>query len=87
VAKRARAPYFTAVTLLSLVLDASSLVLLLYVLCSWIHLPPDHPLSCVTSALTEPALAPIRRVLPSGGGIDFSPMLVLFALHLVKRLL
>lgn len=27
--------------------------------------------------LTEPVLAPIRRVLPTPGGVDFSPMVVL----------
>jgi len=73
--------------MLSLLFDAYSLVLLVSVVCSWINLPPDHPVVQVTSRLTEPVLAPIRRVLPSVGGIDFSPMLVLFALRLARGLL
>ena len=64
-------------SLLSLAFDAYSLVVLVSVICSWIHLPPDHPVVRVTSQLTEPLLAPIRRVLPSAGGLDFSPMLLL----------
>ena len=32
----------------------------------------------VLMALTEPLLAPIRRVLPSTGGLDFSPIILLF---------
>jgi YggT family protein len=37
--------------------------------------------------LTEPALAPIRRALPSIGGLDFSPMVLLLALQVLKQLL
>jgi YggT family protein len=49
-------------------------------------LPQDHPLVRLTSALTEPLLAPIRRVLPSVGGLDFSPLVLLFGLRLLERL-
>jgi uncharacterized protein YggT (Ycf19 family) len=31
-------------------------------------------------------LAPMRRVVPSFGGLDFSPMLLLLALRLLQRL-
>ena len=31
--------------------------------------------------MTEPVLAPIRRVLPPMGGLDLSPMLLLIALR------
>ena len=73
-------------TLLSLAVDAYSFVVLLSVLCSWLNLPPDHPVLKLTGRLVDPVLARIRRVLPSTSGIDFSPMLLLFALRLVKRL-
>jgi YggT family protein len=72
--------------MLSLILNAYSLVVLLAVIASWLKLSPDHPLVRVTGALTEPVLAPIRRVLPSLGGLDFSPMLLLFALRLAQRI-
>jgi YggT family protein len=73
--------------MLSLVFDAYSLVVLASVVCSWINLPPDHPVVQVTRRLTEPLLAPIRRVLPSTAGVDFSPMLLLFAVRLARHLL
>jgi len=38
-------------------------------------------------AITEPALRPVRRVLPAGGGIDWSPLVLLLALHLAARVL
>ena len=35
----------------------------------------------------EPALRPIRRMLPSFGGIDVSPMVLLVALYFIRLLL
>jgi YggT family protein len=37
------------------------------------------------SRLTEPMLAPIRRILPSFGGIDFSPIVLLIGLEFLRR--
>ena len=34
--------------------------------------------------LTEPILAPIRGVLPSMGGFDLSPLLVIIAIRIVQ---
>lgn len=33
------------------------------------------------NAVTEPALGPIRRYLPTGGGLDFSPIVLLVIVH------
>ena len=80
-------PYARAVGILSLLIDVYSLVVFVSVLCSWLSLAPDHPVLRVTGALTEPLLSPIRRLLPATAGLDISPMLLLLALRLVKRLL
>jgi YggT family protein len=39
------------------------------------------------NALTEPLLAPIRRVLPSLGSIDISPIILFLGIEFVKRVL
>lgn len=36
--------------------------------------------------LTEPLMAPIRRILPAMGGIDFSAMVVILILYLINYL-
>jgi YggT family protein len=36
------------------------------------------------AALTEPLYEPIRRVLPTMGGLDFSPMIVLLGLQFLR---
>ncbi len=37
--------------------------------------------------ITEPAMRPIRRILPNLGGIDLSPLVVLLLLFFAKNLL
>ncbi len=37
--------------------------------------------------VTEPALRPIRRILPNLGGIDLSPIVLLLLLYFAQRLL
>ena len=73
--------------ILSFAFDAYTLVVLVTVICSWLRLADDHPVIRITSALTEPVLGPIRRLLPSMGGIDISPMVLLLALRLIRRLI
>ncbi len=36
--------------------------------------------------LTEPLMAPIRRIIPAMGGIDFSAMVVILILYLINYL-
>jgi YggT family protein len=37
--------------------------------------------------MTEPLYRPIRRILPDFGGIDFSPIVVLLLIHVLRILL
>lgn len=58
---------------------------------SWVRPDPYHPtwgpiLRFVYQA-TEPLLAPIRRLLPPQAGLDFSPMILLFGIYILRMLL
>jgi YggT family protein len=66
-------------------LDLYSLIVLVAVVISWIHLDRRHPLATIVNRLTEPVLAPIRGVLPPVAGLDFSPMVLLIALRVLRR--
>ena len=60
------------------------------VLLSWFQIGPSSPLYPAVNILyqvTEPILAPIRRVLPTFGMMDFSPMVAIFLLIFIQRLL
>ncbi len=64
-----------------------SLVLLARVLSSWIPgLNPRQPVVQLLGTLTEPVLAPLRRLLPPVGGLDISPLVAFLLLKLVRRL-
>jgi YggT family protein len=68
-------------------IDLYSLVVLVAVILSWVQLDRQNPLVTITHSLTEPFLAPIRRILPPMGGLDLSPMVLLIALQVLKGLL
>ena len=74
-------------SLILLALDLYSLVVFVSVILSWVRLSPDHPVVRFTEKLTEPVLGRIRGVLPAFGGMDLSPMILLFGLRMVRRLL
>ncbi len=73
--------------LLIQIIDLYSLVVLVAVVASWMQLAPDHPVTRVVSTLTDPVLRPLRQVVPPIGGLDFSPMILLFGLQLLKGML
>ncbi|MBC7249787.1 MAG: YggT family protein [Anaerolineae bacterium] len=48
---------------------------------------PFHPAVHAMRRLTEPVLAPMRRLIPSIGMVDISPAIVLLLLYLVRVIL
>lgn len=68
-------------------IDLFTLLVFVAVVTSWIRLSEDNPIRKLLRIAVEPVLEPIRRLLPSFGGLDFTPMLVIFALQGVKRTL
>ena len=52
---------------------------------SWIDPTFSRPLGRFLYSLTEPILAPIRRVLPQAGTFDLSPLVVLLVLSVLIR--
>ncbi|HKL74997.1 MAG TPA: YggT family protein [Halanaerobiales bacterium] len=62
------------------------------VIISWVQPNPSNQmlrqLIKFTYQVTEPILAPIRRILPTSNiGIDFSPIVAIFALSIIRSFL
>lgn len=74
-------------SLLFTLIDAYSLIVLASVVISWIPDAQGTKAARWLESVTEPALKPIRQLVPAIGGFDVSPMLLLVALHFLKRLL
>jgi YggT family protein len=53
---------------------------------SFIPHNPYQPIIKFIYDITEPVMSPFRRLLPTAGGIDFSPILAVFAVSLVQKL-
>jgi YggT family protein len=74
-------------TLIGPLVDLYSLMVLGAVIMSWLPVDRRNVLVVTLYRLTEPALMPIRRVLPPMGGLDLSPMVLLIVLRFLRRLL
>src|SRR5439155_26901232 len=73
--------------LLIQLIDVYTIVVLAAVVLTWIRLSPRNPVLQFVHMLTEPVLAPARRIIPPLGGLDISPMLVMIALQAIRSVL
>jgi YggT family protein len=73
------------VSFLTLLGAVYSLLILARVVLSWMSPMGGGPFTAFIYQVTEPVLAPIRRVLPPMGGLDWSPFIALVLLSLVLR--
>ena len=62
-------------------------MLIARVLLSWTNPGGGGGLVAFVYQMTEPILAPIRRFLPSTGGIDWSPLVAMLLLGVVVRVI
>ncbi len=61
------------------------IVLLIRIVLSWVPHNPHNPAATFLYKITEPVLEPVRRIIPSIGGIDISPIVVFLGLSLIQR--
>ena len=67
-----------------------SLLIILYVLMSWLQLPYNIWIGRIRGFLhdtVEPVLRPIRAVLPPLGGFDLSPLVALFGIGVIQQII
>jgi YggT family protein len=65
---------------------ACTLIILADVLVGYI-LDVYHPIRQFLDSIVQPFLAPIRKLLPSAGGLDFSPLVLFFLVEMAGRVL
>ena len=61
-------------------------LVLLHVILSY-FMSPYHPIRSFVDRLVEPLLAPIRRVVPLVGMLDFSPIILIILVQLFEQVL
>jgi len=75
------------IQLLDTALTVYLFAVLVYVLLSWVSTDGYSPLGRALHDLCEPVLAPFRRAVPSLGGLDVSPAIVLIVIYLLRMIL
>ncbi len=73
--------------LINLTLNVYVVMILIQVILSWLAPGNYNPMTALLHQLTEPVLAPARRVMPAISGIDLSPIVVLLFFQLLKLLI
>jgi YggT family protein len=66
-----------------------SIMVGLYIIMSWLQLPPTRWVGWLRTFLydtVEPVLRAVRGILPPLGGLDLSPMVVIIGLQVVYRI-
>ena len=64
------------------------IVLFARIILSWFPMQPGTGMASIASILyqlTEPVLGPVRRLIPSVGMLDISPIVVFFGLQILQR--
>ena len=74
------------VQLIGLITNIFVLLIFAWAILTWI-LPPYNPVREALDRIMEPMLAPIRRVVPMAGMIDFSPLILIVLVELISRVL
>jgi YggT family protein len=75
------------VRVLCQLLNLYFIILFARVILSWFPLQPGTALASIASIIyqiTEPVMGPVRRIIPTVGMIDISPIVVFFGLRIIQ---
>lgn len=64
-----------------------SYAIIIRALITWFPIAPDNPIVRVLDDVTEPIMAPLRRVVPRIGMIDITPIVALLVLQAIGYVL
>ena len=77
--------FLTVLSLLNWIIYGFMGMLIIEAVFSWIN--PYSPVAAFVREMNKPLLQPIRRVLPTFGGFDFSTLVAFFLLQIISRVL
>jgi YggT family protein len=76
--------------MISQLISLYTFLIFIRIILSWFPMNQSGPFAQINRVLwqvTEPVLGPARRIIPSIGPLDISPIVVVFALGFVQRML
>lgn len=74
------------IVIINIISELLTLLVFIAVILSF-FMDPYHPIRRGVDNIVEPILAPIRRVVPLVGMFDFSPLILILLIQLIKGVL
>lgn len=71
----------------SLLFQVLIFAILIRALISWFPIAPDHAVVRLLDDVTEPIMAPLRRVVPRLGMLDITPIVAMIGLQVLQQIL
>ena len=75
---------WSVIALFSLFLNVLFYAMIISVILSWVAPGSHNPGAELVAQITEPVLAPFRRIIPNLGGLDISPIFAFIAIQLLQ---
>jgi len=72
---------------IELLREVLTMAIILRAILSWFSPAPNNRLVLILHQVTEPLLAPLRRIIPKVGMLDFTPLVAIILLQLISYLL
>ena len=76
----------TPVVLIDYLFNAILIAIFIRAILSWFPVSRENPIVSVVFQITDPILAPVRRIMPRTGMIDLSPMVTIIVLFVIREL-
>jgi YggT family protein len=78
---------FSLIDVVDALFNLLLILIIIRALMSWFRPDPHHPIVRFIYRITSKILDPIQRIIPSIGGLDLSPIVAIFLIQIVQRLL
>ena len=75
---------WAALGIAGLLVNIYFFALLAMIILSWVAPGSSHPGIYLLNQITEPVMAPIRKLLPAMGGLDLSPILLFILINVIQ---
>jgi len=74
-------------SLIRVLCELLTVAIIIRAILSWFSPRPTNMVSVIFYRITEPVLAPLRRIIPQTSMIDFTPLVAIILLQLIASLL
>lgn len=74
------------ITIIDTTISVLTIFIFIYSMLSFV-LGPDHPIRQTMGQVIEPMLAPIKKLVPSYKGLDFSPLILMVVFQVIGAVL